>query len=139
MNTSNKPLVAALVIAVVAFLVLPPLAIYSLDSKQDEETRNNTVAGCERTNAIRNAEFTNAVLDALTREAAAKQYTAEAREAILRYASLNWAQAQEVVDAAAEFPKQSWPETGSEKVIADLAHDHLQNPGPPEVDCEGAF
>lgn len=139
MNSSNKPLITALSIAVLAFLIFPPVAIYLIDSKQDEETRANTIAGCERTNTTRASTFSNAVLDALTREAAANQYVGEAKVKILRYARLNWDQAQGAIDAAAEFPSTTWPETPGEALIVKLAAPYLDHPGPPEVNCKAAF
>lgn len=136
-------------IAVVAILVMAAPALWvvqefrsSLEDYADEtqaETLGTSVAGCERNNGLRTSAFSNSVLDALTREAAASQYTAGAKDSILTYAEQNWQDAQQVVDAASEFPSKTWPETADEKKLDALARPGLADPGPPTVDCEAAF
>lgn len=135
-------------LVVIAVLAVPAIwAVQqfrsSLQSYADETNEADTaksIAGCKRTNQIRIASFSNSVLDAATREAAAPQYTDEARERILQYAALNWQDAQRIVDATAEFPAANW--TGSDPtllVVEELAESELERPGSPATDCHAAF
>lgn len=139
MTNGNRPVKAALIICVLFFLIGGPLVANELSKDRAAQDIKNVITGCQRTNAIRIAEFSNAVLDAGTREAAAEQYTDDAKDTILEYAALNWDQAQSVIDAAHDYPLENWAITPRLRIVESLAQKNLADPGSPAVDCEQAF
>lgn len=132
-----SPAIKALLIAFALILA----GIFVLFAVNGYQAAQRTHDGCLSANPGRLAQWSNSALDALTRQAAADQYTADAKRKILRYAQQNWNDVQRIVDAQTEFP-QTDAEWQSDPEIARLAAQvaqHIPNPGSPTKDCDAAY